>query len=72
MFGSLDPEDTLGTAMALVYSWVLWKGSLMIYALHLTAQQESKGVRLGSWIALVLIMLAIDILLTIFAIHVYS
>ncbi len=35
MFPTSNPFDTLGTAMALVYSWVLWKGPILIYVLHL-------------------------------------
>ena len=51
MFGSDDPNDSLGTTMALIYGWLLWKTPLAVYALHLTSQQESKGMRIGTWIA---------------------
>lgn len=36
LFTTSDPFDTLGVVMALVYSWVLWKGPLVVYALHLS------------------------------------
>ena len=35
LFTTRDPFDTLGIAMALVYSWVLWKLPLVVYAFHL-------------------------------------
>lgn len=38
MFGE-DPHDAKGRAMALVYAWILWKGPLVTYVLHLTAKQ---------------------------------
>lgn len=71
MFTS-DPTDTLGTAMGLLYGWVLWKAPLVIWVLHLTHNQPSKGLRIGSWAAFVVLLLAADILLTIFALSFYA
>ena len=67
MFTNSDPNDTVGVVVALVYGWVLWKGPLSVYALHLSREQESIGLRFGSWVAEVLVLLAADDLLTIFA-----
>jgi len=67
IFGTADPTDTLAIAMSLIYSWLLWKGPLCIYILHLTAEQSSKGLRIGSFAIMVVLCLAGDILLTIFA-----
>lgn len=38
-FTPSDPHDTLGIAIALIYGWVLWKGPLLVFTLHLTDQQ---------------------------------
>ena len=54
-------------AMALIFSWLLWKTAVMVYAYHVISNSESKGLRIGTFIALVLVLLAIDILLTSFA-----
>lgn len=67
MFPTSNPFDTLGTAMSLVYSWVLWKGPILIYVLHLIEHQESKIIKIVTFAAEVAILLAIDILLTIYA-----
>lgn len=37
MFSPDDPTDTLSIAMGIIYGWVLWKASLLIYVLHLIA-----------------------------------
>jgi hypothetical protein len=34
-----SPFDTVGVAMSLVYSWVLWKGPLVVYGYHLIEKQ---------------------------------
>ncbi len=39
LFGGVDPFDTLGVAISLVYSWVLWKGPLLVYCFHLIELQ---------------------------------
>ena len=67
MFGTADFTDTLSIAMGLLYSWLLWKGPLCGFVLHLTAEQTSKGMRIGTFAGLVVLCLAGDILLTIFA-----
>lgn len=58
--------------MALLYAWVFWKGPLMAFALHLTYRQEGQALRFGSWAALFIILLATDILLTIFGLSFYG
>lgn len=35
MFTTSDPFDTLGIAVSLIYSWVLWKLPLVVYCYHL-------------------------------------
>ena len=72
MFTPEDPFDTVGVVVAIVYSWVLWKGPLAVFVLHLSSHQESKGLRFGTWAAEVLVLLATDVLLTIFAKSFYS
>ena len=67
IFSPNDPTDTLSVAMGLLYSWLLWKGPLCVYVLQLTSNQMSKGVRIGSFVAMVVLCLAGDILLSIFA-----
>ena len=54
-------------AMSLIFSWILWKGALLIYALHLIINCESKALKIGTYIALLALILTIDILLTSFA-----
>jgi hypothetical protein len=72
MFGTNDPTDTLAIAMSLIYSWALWKLPLCLYALHLTAEQPSKAIRIGTIVAEVLLLLAADILLTVFVKQYYG
>jgi hypothetical protein len=37
--------------MSLVYSWVLWKGPLVVYVLHLIERQDNKVVKYVTFIA---------------------
>ena len=67
IFTTTDPNDTVGVVVGIAYSWILWKGPITVYALHLSSMHESKGLRFGTWIAEVLVLLAMDILLSIFA-----
>ena len=62
-----DSHSTLSVAMGLVYSWLLWKLSLMVYSYHLISNSEGKILRIGTFIALAVVILGLDILLTIFA-----
>jgi len=72
MFGSTNPADTLGIAMSLIYSWVLWKGPLIVYAYNLIENQEWIGLKVGTFIGEWLALLAADILLTVFVQGQYS
>lgn len=36
---SVDTEDAKGFAMAILYSWILWKFPLVVWVLHLTHNQ---------------------------------
>lgn len=67
IFGTSDPTDTLAITMGLVYSWLLWKLPFVAYAVQLTGEQPSKGLRIGSCLALLLVLLGADVLLTLFA-----
>ena len=51
MFSPDDYSDALGVAMGILFGWILWKASLLFYVLHLTAEQPSKGLRIGTWVA---------------------
>ena len=66
MFGTDDPTDTLAIAVSLIYSWVFWKAPVILYALHLSKRQESMGLKIGLFVGEAVILLAVDILLTIF------
>lgn len=39
LFTTSNPFDSLGVAMSLIYSWMLWKGPLIVYAYHLIEKQ---------------------------------
>jgi hypothetical protein len=39
LFTTSSPFDTAGVAMSLVYSWLLWKGPLVVYTFHLIEKQ---------------------------------
>jgi len=68
-----NSSDTLGIAMGLIYSWVLWKFPLVIYSFHLISKrEEGAGVKYGTFIGMIIVLLAIDILLTIFALSIYN
>jgi len=59
--------------MGLIYSWVLWKFPLVIYSFHLISKrEEGAGVKYGTFIGMIIVLLAIDILLTIFALSIYN
>lgn len=64
--------DVLPTAMGLVYSWLLWKLPLMVFAYHACNRQPSLGMKLLSVSVLTIVMAAIDILGTIFLLSIYN
>lgn len=72
IYTSIYYRDTAGVVMAILYGWVLWKGPLLAYTLHLTAHQENTCMRVGSWVATAIILLVIDILCTTFALSFYG
>jgi len=72
IFSTTNAFDTLGITVSLAYSWVLWKAPLVIYSYHLIEQQESKVLKFVCFIGEFIILLAIDVLLTIFASSFYN
>jgi hypothetical protein len=66
------PGSPVGVAMSLIYSWILWKAALIVFAYQSVSKEESQGLRIGTIVTLVLVLLAFDILLTIFALNTYN
>jgi len=52
--------------MSLVFSWVLWKFSLIIYTFHITSKEESSNLRIGTVVTLFFVLVGADIVCTIF------
>lgn len=69
---SNGPGSPLGVAMSLIYSWVLWKFPLIVFTYKLVSKEESVKLRVGTWLTLIVVLLAFDILLTIFALSFYN
>lgn len=74
MFGSSTNSSgsPIAVAMSLIYSWILWKISLIVFSWHSVSREEASGLRIGTIVTLILVLLAFDILLTIFALNVYN
>ncbi len=74
MFSTLSngPNSAVGVAMSLIYSWLLWKLSLMVFTYQVVSREEGSGLRIGTVVTLVLVLLTLDILLTIFGLSFYS
>jgi hypothetical protein len=73
VFGSTNTNDVLPIAMSLIYSWVLWKFPLIVYSYHLIEKKvEGKGVKIGTFVGLIVVLLAIDIVLTIYLLSIYN
>jgi hypothetical protein len=69
---SSSTNSALAVAMSLIYSWILWKASLIVFSYQIVSREEGKGLRVGTVITLLLVLLTIDILLTIFALSFYN
>jgi hypothetical protein len=73
MFTTVNIDVTVSVAMSLVYSWLLWKLPLIVYSYNLIEKrEEGKGIKYGTYIGLIIILLAVDILLTVFVLPVYN
>lgn len=72
MFLNIDIKDAEGVGLSVLYAWLLWKFPLVLWVLHLTHNQESKGLRFASWIALLVLLLILDVLLTTYGLSFYG
>ena len=59
--GYRTPE---AVALSLIFTWLMWKLPLLMFTLSLIWENENKIIKFGSWGALVLIMLILDIVLS--------
>lgn len=69
---STGTNSPIAVAMSLVFSWILWKLSLIVFCYHIISREEGKGLRIGTALALLISLLGIDIVLTIFALNFYN
>lgn len=67
-----SPGAPVAVAMSLIYSWVLWKFPLIVFTYKLISREESAKLRIGTWVTLIAVLLALDVLLTIFALNYYN
>lgn len=67
-----SPGSPVGVAMSLIYTWILWKFALIAFAYQVISREEKNGLRIGTIVTLILVLLAFDILLTIFALTYYN
>ncbi len=58
--------------MSLIYSWLLWKLSLVVFSYEVISREEGRGLRVGTTITLLAVLVSLDILLTIFALSFYN
>lgn len=65
-------NSPVAVAMSLIYSWLLWKLSLVVFCYEVISREEGKGLRIGTTITLLGVLVTLDILLTIFALSFYN
>jgi hypothetical protein len=59
-------------ALSLIYSWIMWKLPFSLFILHLAFEQPNRILKYVSWAISLVLMLAVDLLLTIFVYNYYQ
>lgn len=72
-FTSAQLTDAKTIALSLIYSWLMWKLPLAVFMLHIIYDTvNSRIAKYVTWAIAVLLMLAADIVLTIFIPTIYT
>lgn len=72
-FTSAQLKDAKTIALSLIFSWLMWKLPLAVFMLHIIYDTvNSRIVKYVTWAIAVLLMLAADIVLTIFIPTIYT